>query len=230
MMSRHASLFGWTAAGILSFGIVANAHAVPIADQLFPETPSSMPIKLPSSSSVRFQQSVTAGLSGLLSQIDIFFAGYEGPGVGTPPEKVPPGEVLFSVNVGAPWQDDVNDFEEVLFFGAGLGPGVHEIDVSAGNIFVNPGDMFVIGLQSSGSNAVVPTFAANILLGDGYPGGALWMETVPVGGASDLNFVTYVGLPIPKPSAFGLSIPEPSGLILLFLGLTGLRLAGMRRN
>ncbi len=42
---------------------------------------------------------------------------------------------------------------------------------------------------------------------------------------SDLNFVTYVGLPI-----VGQPIPEPSGLILLFLGLSGLRIAGMRRN
>ena len=99
-----------------------------------------------------------------------------------------------------------------------------------GNIFINPGDLFVIGLQSSGSNAVIPTFAANFL--SGYPGGALWVyEDSLQGGTSDLNFVTYVGLGLPVPElSLGLLVPEPSGLILLFLGLLGLRLAGMRRN
>ena len=90
-----------------------------IPDQVFTPTASPMPIGLPSTPSVHFQQGVTAGLTGLLSQIDIFFTGSQGPGVGTPPGQVPRGEVLFSVNVGAPWQDDANDFEEVLFFDAG---------------------------------------------------------------------------------------------------------------
>lgn len=215
MVSRHTNLFGWTAAGILSFGIAANAQAVLIADQVFPANATSLPFELPSTPSTQFQQGVTAGMSGLLSRVDIFFAGTDDRGKGTPP-----GEALFSLNLGTPWQDDTNDFEELLFFDAGLGPDVIEIDVSAANIFINPGDMFVIGLRSSGSNAVVPTFAATFL-GDQYPGGALWLDRTKLA-VSDLNFVTYVGPRLP--------VPEPSGMILLFLGLSGLRLAGMRRN
>lgn len=218
MMSRHATLFGWAAAGILWFGIVANAHAVQIPDQVF-DAPSTVEFTVPSTSSTHLQQGVTAGLSGLLSRIDIFFAGTPSHDAGTPP-----GQVLFSVNIGAPWQTDPNDFETLLFFDEGLGPDVIEIDVSAGNILINPGDLFVIGLQSSGTSAVVPGFSGT-LLDDHYPLGTLWLDGNPLAfGTSDLNFVTYVGLPHDLP------IPEPSGLILLFLGLTGLRLAGMRRN
>jgi hypothetical protein len=215
MKIRKTAFLQWIAAGILSFGMVAHAHAVLIPDQVF-DSPSLVNFGLPSTPSTHFQQGVTAGLSGLLSRIDIFFAGTPPVGVGTPP-----GEVLFTVNLGAPWQDDANDFDRVLFFDAGQAPGVVEIDVSAANIFIEPGDMFVIGLQSSGSNAVIPNFTG-ALLDDHYTGGALWLdEALLFIGTSDLNFVTYV--------AAGLSVPEPSGLVLLFLGLPLLRLTGTRR-
>jgi hypothetical protein len=192
MKIRKTAFLQWIAAGILSFGMVAHAHAVLIPDQVF-DSPSLVNFGLPSTPSTHFQQGVTAGLSGLLSRIDIFFAGTPPVGVGTPP-----GEVLFTVNLGAPWQDDANDFDRVLFFDAG-----------------------VIGLQSSGSNAVIPNFTG-ALLDDHYTGGALWLdEALLFIGTSDLNFVTYV--------AAGLSVPEPSGLVLLFLGLPLLRLTGTRR-
>jgi hypothetical protein len=192
MKIRKTAFLQWIAAGILSFGMVAHAHAVLIPDQVF-DSPSLVNFGLPSTPSTHFQQGVTAG----------------------------PGEVLFTVNLGAPWQDDANDFDRVLFFDAGQAPGVVEIDVSAANIFIEPGDMFVIGLQSSGSNAVIPNFTG-ALLDDHYTGGALWLdEALLFIGTSDLNFVTYV--------AAGLSVPEPSGLVLLFLGLPLLRLTGTRR-
>jgi hypothetical protein len=218
MMSRHTSLCGWAAAGILSFGIVANAHAVLIPDQVFDAPSSDSFFGVPPS--VDLQQGVTAGLSGLLSQIDIFFF-----------DTRPHGKVLFSVKRGEPGNTDANGFQTVLMLDEEEeGPRI-EIDVSAGNIVIEPGDLFVIGLQGLGSNGVIPKFTGT-LMDDHYSRGELWGNGAPVFiGTSDLNFVTYVGLGPPVPElSLGLLVPEPSGLILLFLGLLGLRLVGMRRN
>ena len=216
-MSRKPNIVRCMTGAILSLGLVAHAHAVPIPDQVF-TSPNGTEFGLPSTPSTHFQQGVTAGLSGLLSQIDIFFSRTDGPGSGSPP----PADVLFSVNLGAPWQSDANDFEQHLYFDVGQAAGVVQIDVSSANIVVSPGDLFSIGLQTSGSNAVTPYFTGAIL-DDHYKGGALWLDQAPLFiGTSDLNFVTYVGSPSP--------IPEPSGLMLLVVGLSGLRLARATRT
>ena len=215
MMSRKPNIVRCMTGAILSLGLVAHAHAVLIQDQVF-TTPHDVTFGLSSTPSTHFQQGVTAGLSGLLGQIDIFLYAVDGATTGSPPDK----EVLFTVNRGAPWQNDANDFEMLVDFSVGQTPGPIHIDVSSANIFVSPGDVFSIGLQTSESNALIPLFTGSLF--GGYAGGSLWLDQSPVlGGLSDLNFVTYIGSPSP--------IPEPSGLMLLVLGLSGLRLARTTR-
>jgi len=217
MMSRKTALSGYVAAGVLTLGMVANAHAVQMIDQAF-ISPANDVFELNSSAFTHFQQGITAGMTGQLSRVDIFSAGASGPGagVGTPPDK----EVVFTVSLGGfPWQD-TSDFQTSLYFAANAGPETISIDLSGESLFVTTGQMFAIGLQTSGSNAIIPGFTGS-RGSSPYDRGELWFDMPGLSApmpwpeaATDLNFVTYVGL--------SMQVPEPSGLILLFAGLSGL--------
>lgn len=198
-------------------GLAANAHATLIPDQVF-ETPSSPFFQVSDGTTV--QQGVTAGQSGLLSRVDLFYAGNA-----SPPPQGPPAEVLFFVNPGTPWQDDPFSFEQTLIFNAGQSADRIMIDVSSAGLVLQPGDQFIIGLMNvSPSSGVVPVFTGS-LAGDEYDGGTLWFETIGMGPTelpvSDLNFATYVQQ--------GMPIPEPSALLLLGLAVAGLRVSRLGR-
>jgi len=125
-----------------------------------------------------WQQGVTAGLSGLLSQIDIY--------------AVTAGTTRLFLNQGAPWQADTDDFST----NAVLAVGWNSFDVSGAGISVVPGFQFVIGI--SGLSVIYdPGISMN---SDGYLGGDLYFQGAPfvTNHPWDMNFRSYVEV-VPEP-------------------------------
>ncbi len=126
-------------------------------------------------SGYQWQQGVTAGLSGLLTSVELNF--------------VFTGSTRVFINVGAPWQTDSDDFSSAV----SVSPGWQSIDVSSAGIHLAAGDVFSIGVEGFGNNGI-PSFTG--YQGDGtYPGGALFYNGQGyTNGAtdSDMNFRTYV--------------------------------------
>jgi len=128
-------------------------------------------------------QSVTAGITGLLTNVE-FYA------------EVTSDRVYFYVNQpergGPPLED--------LTFATQLeqGSGVYNIDVSAANIFLKAGDVFSIGLVGLEGNTPAGSFrAARDMNPDAYPRGALYWRYggtgwLGLGYDDDMMFRTYV--------------------------------------
>jgi len=199
----------------LSFAAIAPVHATLIVDQDY-ATPNAVEFTLSSNPTTVLQQGITAGLAAgtdsLLSQVDVFFAGNNRTGA---------KDVSFFVGLGGPWLDpaDRRYVETRSFSGP---PATASFDLSSLGILISDGDLFVIGLEVSGANSIIPSFTGNMFDSPKYDGGSLWQnEGEVMAGLADLNFVTYVS---------ATSVPEPSGAILLLLGLYGLMFARSRRS
>jgi hypothetical protein len=224
------------AAGILLFGSLTAAHSMPmhVPDQVSdPVIPEPFRMSPPSAPFFSFwQQGVTAGASGTLTQVDIFYAELEPPPPPGPPS--PPEMVQFSLRSGVPEGVGPVLFNQVLNFTNMQAGGPIEIDVSSKNILVDIGTQFVIGLrQLTPSMFFNPGFIGD-QSGNVYLGGSLWFQGVSSGPngnggtdlmnlqTSDLQFTTYVG--------GSQSIPEPAALTLLLIGILGISLARTRRH
>src|ERR1019366_5326521 len=85
------------------------------------------------SSAYEFEQGITAGITGQLTQFDIFVSMNSGAG--------DPASTQLFVNLGAPWQADVNAWSIITT----LNEGWNSFDLTSANIFVAAGDQFVIG-------------------------------------------------------------------------------------
>ena len=140
-------------------------------------------------SSLEWQQSITVGVAGLLSQIDINVA--------------IPGSSTFYVNVGSPWQVDAHDF--VLNFST-ADTGWHSIDVSSAGLNFSVNDVFVFGWDNTDGG--LWTGGAFIDGGDPYPDGELWLTAAPFLPGWELAFRTYM---IPAPG--GLALLGLAGLM-----------------
>lgn len=146
----------------------------------------------------QWQQGVTAGMSGLLANVELNFFGT--------------GTTRVFINPGAPWQTDADAFSTAVTVSA---PGWTSIDVSSAGIHLTPGDEFSLGFEGFGSTVTFPsvigssgsgTYAGGALFfnGSGYTNGSL---------GSDINFRTYVDVA---------AVPLPAAAYLLGWGLVGL--------
>jgi hypothetical protein len=145
------------------------------------------------SPSFTWQQGVTAGVTGLLSSIDLHFRD--------------DGSVNFFVNLGAPWQADANDYQDTSL---DVAVGWNSVDVSAANIFINSGDIFSIGLTGINVGNPLPRGSGGV---DAYTDGTLYLNGfVYTEGNSDFNFRTYVEV-VPVPAAVWLFGTALIGLI-----------------
>lgn len=135
------------------------------------------------SPSLTWQQGVTSGASGLLSSIDLNFSSA--------------GTIDFFINLGAPWQTDANDYQDMSL---SVLTGWNNIDISSANISLSAGDTFSIGL--TGLNIGTPNPRGNALT-DQYTGGAVFLNgSLYNDGSYDLNFRTYVDVGVvPVPAA-----------------------------
>jgi hypothetical protein len=137
-----------------------------------------------------WQQSVTAGMSGILSSISLYSFG---------------GPTTFTVyiDLGLPWHSGANAFETQVTRPWGM--EWFNIDVSAANIQLTTGARFTIGVQGEA-----------MLYGSDntYPGGVLYGrygDNPPFASTGDLAFATYM-IPVPEPSISALSIFALAGL------------------
>lgn len=192
-----------SALGLL-FVMAGNPLAAPVLDQKNDSFPTNYTSFNGGSSSLTWQQGVTAGLSGTLQSIDLYFVD----------ENLAQG-INFFLNIGAPWQSDANDFSANITLVAGW----NSIDVLSAGISLAAGDRFAIGLHGLGT-LFAPSFLGT---DDLYTGGAVYLNGAIYTREVDINFRTYMNV------VDGPTIPEPSTLALLGLGLAGLATSRRRR-
>lgn len=153
-------------------------------------------------SALTWQQEVTAGINGQLTNIDVYYGGS--------------GLVNFFINLGNGWQSDGNDFS---LLNMAVSTGLNNIDVSSALINVTAGQSFIIGLQGTGT-----TFSPSIK-GSGvnnYGNGAVYLNgSIYQAGEYDINFQTYV---------MTSQVAEPVPLALFALGLLGFALRRSRKQ
>lgn len=145
-----------------------------------------------------WQQGVTTGIAGRLAQIDVFVHIF--------PNDPPPVPTELSVNVGAPWQTDADEWSII----ATLNEGWNSFDVTAASIDLTVGTQFVIGVHGQGVGVAFNPGIGWSFNDDPYTGGGLFLNSD--GSGSDMTFRTYVE-PVPEPSTFALI-----GLSLISLG------------
>ena len=190
--------------GIFTFALVTNAQAVSVLDQQF--TTGTDQFRLEQGRI--WQQGVTAGKSGLLSEVEVFYDGNLVSGDG--------GFKLF-LNLGSIGGPLVFDTTVMLTPMDVL--GWINVDVTSANVnVVSKKSVFFIGLEGLDVTGSLNPFVRGDQGGGNYQGGSLF-ENGREEGTWDFNFRTYVGQ----------AIPEPTTLLLLTLGLAVLRFA-LRRS
>jgi len=167
-------------------GVLATAAQAQVLDQVQDDIGSSFNVE-----TLNWQQEITVGLAGMLTQIDIYVS--------------TPGSATFYVGEGAPWQEEPYGF--VLDFSADE-TGWYSIDVSSSEMEFEVGDGMALGFEGIGSTLWI----GGGYIGDGvgpYPG-ELWVNGIvyPIPGW-DLAFRTWV---LPGPGA--LAMIGLSGLMM----------------
>lgn len=192
-----------------SFGL---AEATPILDQENLSTGRDLNIR-----NNIYTQEVIAGMSGLLSGIEIYGTFYD---------------INFYINKGSGYQSDLPDFT-TRYTSSPSNRGWHYFDVSSSNITLLAGDYFNFGLQGLLGSSYAGNFAVNWAGEldpsgyDTYPGSFYWDGSHINSYGYDISkfdivFRTYVD-PVPESGP----VPIPSTLLLLGPGLLGL--AGWRK-
>ena len=148
------------------------------------------------SSLALWQQEVTVGITGTLSQIELY------------PRNA--GSTPVYINIGTPWQSDASEFSTIF---TATGPGWTAIDTSSAGLFFNAGDHFVVGMGGTDSGLWLE--GSDLPPNGGYASGELWIR---LGGSSpelwsngekDIAFRTYVDPAV---------IPAPGAILLGSIG------------
>jgi hypothetical protein len=167
-------------------------------------------------SSLRWQQGVTAGISGQLTAIQLMTA-----------DSMPNESTQVFVAMGAPWQSSTPVFSTTIH-GTGTSEDWITIDTSAANIRLNAGEAFTIGVYGiDGGMWLEGSFPRDP--SKSYPGGQLWLssrgqtpDVYQTDGANDsFVFSTYM-----QPGL----VPEPCSLALLGISLVGGLVYGWRQR
>lgn len=170
------------------------ACAAPVLDQSSPNSNAGFN----ASPSNHWQEGVSAGMSGMLSRVEVYALGA--------------GTADLYINLGDPWQTDANEFSTSL---VAASEGWVTIDTSAAGIHVDAGDAFVIGID--GADGGVWLGGSYWLPNGGYDAGGAWLNGGSYAdGGWDLAFRTYV-----DSDSTGPAVPVPGALVLASLG-TGL--------
>jgi hypothetical protein len=134
-----------------------------------------------------WQQGVTAGLTGQVTGLELYFHAFSNHGVSV------------YLNRGAPWQTDAHDWAVSIPAGGLTSSAWNAFDLTGSAVFVNAGDQLSIGIHGQGPSSPTNWFGGSG--GDAYPGGTLWIRRVlPIlfppevhsTGAFDMAFRLYV--------------------------------------
>ena len=199
---------------LMLFVAAGCALAAPILDQTNPEGAITFNAM---TSTYSWQQQVTVGIAGKLTEVDLYRAPW------TLNTGLDNGQINFYLNVGSGWQTDANNYSSVILLGNQN--AWNAIDVSSANLTFNVGDQFMIGWIGTGQT----TGLAGNRPPDNYPD-PLYLnghEYSYYAGANtfyNLSFKTWVDSDSASP------VPEPTSLLLLGTGLGVLWLAAGRRR
>jgi len=149
----------------------------PVVDQSNTEVLSSLING--GSSAYRWEQGITAGVSGRLTQITLYVGLLNDVG------ETAPTRVWISLGAAGQSGDPVWTTTDVL------DAGWHTFHVTNARIFFTAGEEYTIGIQGQSANDFNPGFG--ISYNDQYPAGHLFLNGSIVGSeANDLLFQTYV--------------------------------------
>lgn len=167
-------------------GATSPAHAIVVLDQSNDQHFGNLQYN-GGSSSLTWQQGITAGRSGQLDAVDLYF--WES------------GRIEFQLSGQSPWQAHP-DYKRTI----SVDVGWNRVNVSDANLFVQSGQQFSVGLQGLG-DTFEPTFGGTHIA-DNYVGGAIYLN-----GSEfrpdlhyDMGFRTYVDSPTANARNFGLFI------------------------
>ncbi|MGD9634951.1 MAG: hypothetical protein AB7G28_23840 [Pirellulales bacterium] len=156
--------------------VIDRVCAVPVLDQVSP----AGGVTFYKADTIEWQQGVSAGVTGRLSQIEMSFYTTE--------------EVQLTLYHGLPWGTGVPDY--FLSFHPTAVDAPTFVDVSAADFMVTAGSAFTIGLRGFNPNT-------ELFLGtddNGYAGGQLYLnQEIYHSGEYDMAFNTYVD-PVPEPT------------------------------
>jgi hypothetical protein len=167
------------ALSLAAVGLLATTARAQILDQTQEMVGASFNV----ADTLNWQQEITVGVPGVLTQVDIYVA--------------TPGSATFYIGDGAPWQNEPYDF--VLEFSSNE-VGWHSIDVSSAEIEFEVGDGMALGWQATNGGLWVGGGYIDDGVGP-YPG-ELWINGIvyPIPGW-DLAFRTWM---VPGPGALAL--------------------------